>query len=98
MDRFAKWFITSFVLGLAGLLAVIVAEHTARLGGELNQNILLGIFISIFVINLLSLISIVLANSKRAKRELVASAFIAAIPLLALVMNGFLFTVYFGGK
>jgi len=53
---------------------------------------------SIFVLILSSLINIVKANSNKIRRELVISVLFAIIPLSVLVINGFIFTVYFVGK
>lgn len=98
MDPFSKWFILSFVLGIAGLSAVFFVETIARISGDLDRGILLSLLIAILIVCILSLFSIVKANSNRIRRELIASIFVAAIPLLALAINGFIFTVYFGGK
>ena len=98
IDKFTKWFITSFILGIVGLIAVFFVEDIANVTGELNRRILLISTIAIFILIFTSLFSIVKANSNRIKRELVISAFLTIIPLTALVMNGLIFTVYFVGK
>ena len=95
IDKFLKWFLASFILGIVGLIAVfIVANKT----GEMNRSILLVSTLTIFIINLSSLFSIVKANSNRIRRELVISLLFVIIPLSALVINGLIFTVYFVGK
>lgn len=98
IDKFTKWFIASFILGIVGLIAVFFVEDIANLTGELNRSILLISTITVFFLILTSLFSIAKANSNRIKRELVISAFFTIIPLTALVMNGLIFTVYFVGK
>ena len=98
MDKFTKWIIASFILGIIGLISVFFVEDIARVAGELNRSILLISTITIFIFILSSLFSIVKANLNRNKGELVFSAFIAVIPFSALVMNGLIFTVYFVGK
>ncbi|ALC85472.1 hypothetical protein AM499_06335 [Bacillus sp. FJAT-22090] len=98
IDKFTKWFIASFILGIVGLIAVFFVEDIARITGEMNRSILLIGTITIFILILSSLFSIVKANSNRIKRELVISVFFAIIPLSALVINGLIFTVYFVGK
>ena len=98
MDKYMKWFISSFILGILGLLAVFFVEDIARITGEFNRTILLISTITVFILILTSLFSLVKANSKRIKRELVLSAFFALIPLSALIFNGLIFTVYFIGK
>ncbi|GAA0343568.1 hypothetical protein GCM10008967_37540 [Bacillus carboniphilus] len=98
IDKFMKWFIASFLLGIVGLIAVFFVEDISRWSGEMNRSILLVCTIAIFILVLSSLFSIVKANSNRIKREIVASAFVAIIPLSALVINGLIFTVYFVGK
>ena len=98
IDKFIKWFVASFVLGLAGLITVFFVEDIARVNGEMDESILLGGIITIFILILFSIFSIVKANSNRNKRELVASAFIAVIPLLALAINSLFFIIYFVGK
>ena len=95
IDKFLKWFMASFILGIVGLIAVF---FVARLTGEMNRSILLVSTITIFILILSSLFSIVKANSNRIKRELVISAFFTLIPLAALVMNGLIYIVYFVGK
>ena len=98
IDKFTKWFIDSFILGIVGLIAVFFVEDIANVTGELNRSILLNSTITVFILIFTSLFSIVKANSNRIKRELVNSAFLTIIPLTALVMNGLIFTVYFVGK
>lgn len=98
IDKFTKWFITSFILGIVGLIAVFFVEDIANVTGELNRSILLVSTITVFILIFTSLFSIVKANSNRIKRELVISAFLTVIPLTALVMNVLIFTVYFVGK
>lgn len=98
IDKFTKWFITSFILGIVGLIAVFFVEDIANVTGELNRSILLVSTITVFILIFTSLFSIVKANSNRIKRELVISAFLTIIPLTALVMNVLIFTVYFVGK
>ena len=98
IDKFTKWFIASFILGIVGLIAVFFVEDIANVTGELNRSILLISTITVFILIFTSLFSIVKANSNRIKRELVNSAFLTIIPLTALVMNGLIFTVYFVGK
>ena len=98
IDKFTKWFIASFILGVVGLIAVFFVEDFARVTGEFNRSILLFSTITVFILILISLFSIVKANSNRIKRELVISAFFTIIPLTALVINGLIFTVYFVGK
>ena len=98
IDKFIKWFVASFVLGLAGLITVFFVEDIARVNGEMDESILLGGIITIFILILFSIFSIVKANSNRNKRELVASAFIAVIPLFALAINSLFFIIYFVGK
>lgn len=98
MNKFTKWFISSFILGTVGLIAVFFVEDIARVTGEMNRSILLVSTIAIFILILSSLFSIVKANSNRIKKELVVSTFVALIPLTALVANGLIFTVYFVGK
>lgn len=98
IEKFTKWFAASFVLGLIGLITVFFVEDIARVNGEMDENILLGAIITIFILILLSIFSLVKANSNRNKRELVASAFVAVIPLFALVINSLFFIVYFVGK
>jgi len=98
INKFTKWFITSFILGIVGLIAVFFVEDIANVTGELNRSILLISTITVFILIFSSLFSIVKANSNRIKSELVISAFLTIIPLTALVMNGLIFTVYFVGK
>ena len=98
IDKFTKWFIASFILGIVGLIAVFFVEDIANVTGELNRSILLISTITVFILIFTSLFSIVKANSNRIKRELVISAFLTIIPLTALVLNGLIFTVYFVGK
>lgn len=98
MDKFMKWFISSFILGIVGLVAVFFVEDISRITGEFNRAILLIGTISVFILILTSLVSLVKANSKRNRRELVISALFALIPLSALIFNGLIFTVYFIGK
>ncbi len=98
IDKFTKWFIASFILGIVGLIAVFFVEDIANVTGELNRSILLISTIAVFILIFTSLFSIVKANSNRIKRELVISAFLTIIPLTALVLNGLIFTVYFVGK
>ena len=98
MDKYMKWFISSFILGIVGLVAVFFVEDIARITGEYNQSILLIGTITVFILILTSLFSLVKANSKRNRRELVISALFALIPLSALIFNGLIFTVYFIGK
>ena len=98
IDKFTKWFIASFILGIVGLIAVFFVEDIANVTGELNRSILLISTIAVFILIFTSLFSIVKANSNRIKRELVISAFLIIIPLTALVLNGLIFTVYFVGK
>ena len=98
IDKFTKWFITSFILGIVGLIAVFFVEDIANVTGELNRNILLISTITVFILIFTSLFSIVKANSNRIKRELVISAFLTIIPLTALVLNGLIYTIYFVGK
>jgi len=98
IDKFTKWFIASFILGIVGLIAVFFVEDIARGTGEKSRRILLAGTITIFILILSSLFSIVKANSNRIKRELVVSAFVTIIPLTALVINGLIFIVYFVGK
>lgn len=98
IDKFIKWFIASFILGIVGLVAVFFVEDIARITGEFNQTILLIGTITVFILILTSLFSLVKANSKRIKRELVISALFTLIPLSALIFNGLIFTVYFIGK
>ncbi|MEK5207197.1 hypothetical protein [Psychrobacillus sp. FSL H8-0510] len=88
----------SFILGIVALLAVFLVEDIAKLTGEMNQSILLVSTLTIFVLILFSLFSIVKANSNRIRRELVISAIFVIIPLSALVINGFIFIIYFVGK
>ena len=98
MDKFMKWFISSFILGIGGLVAVFFVEDISRITGEFNRAILLSGTISVLILILTSLFSLVKANSKRIKREIVISALFALIPLSALIFNGLIFTVYFIGK
>lgn len=98
IDKFTKWFIASFILGIVGLIAVFFVEDIANVTGELNRSILLISTIAVFILIFTSLFSIVKANSNRIKRELVISAFLTIIPLTALVLNGLIFTIYFVGK
>lgn len=88
----------SFILGIVALLAVFLVEDIAKLTGEMNQSILLVSTLTIFVLILFSLFSIVKANSNRIRRELVISVIFVIIPLSALVINGFIFIIYFVGK
>jgi len=98
IDKFIKWFFASFILGIVGLVAVFFVEDIARITGEFNRSILLIGTLTVFILILTSLFSLVKANSKRIKRELVISALFALIPLSALIFNGLIFTVYFIGK
>lgn len=98
IDKFTKWFVASFVLGLAGLITVFFVEDMARVNGEMDKNILLGAIITIFILNLFSMFSLVKANSNRNIRGMVASALIAVIPLFAFAINSLFFIVYFVGK
>ena len=98
IEKFMKWFISSFILGIVGLIAVFFVEDIARITGEFNRAILLIGTLTVFILILTSLFSLVKANSNRIKRELVISAFFALIPLSALIVNGLIFTVYFIGK
>lgn len=98
IDKFIKWFISSFILGIVGLVAVFFVEDIASVTGEFNRTILLIGTITVFILILISLFSLVKANSKRIKRELVLSALFILIPLSALIFNGLIFTVYFIGK
>ena len=98
IDKFTKWFIASFILGIVGLIAVFFVEDIANVTGELNRSILLISTITAFILIFTSLFSIVMANSNRIKRELVISALLTIIPLTALVLNGLIFTIYFVGK
>ena len=98
IDKFTKWFIASLILGIVGLIAVFFVEDIANVTGELNRSILLISTIAVFILIFTSLFSIVMANSNRIKRELVISALFTLIPLIALVINGLIFTIYFVGK
>ncbi|MDN7246248.1 hypothetical protein [Planococcus shenhongbingii] len=98
MKKFAKWLTTAFVLGLIALLGAFFTEDIARMTGEFNRTILLISVVVVFVLILSSLLSIIKANGSKIKREMVASFFVALIPLAALVVNGLIFTVYFVGK
>lgn len=98
INTFIKWFMASFILGIVALLAVFLVEDIARLTGEMNQSILLVSTLTIFALILFSLFSIVKANSNRIRRELVISSIFVIIPLSALVINGFIFIIYFVGK
>lgn len=98
IDKFPKWFLISFVLGILGFVAVFLLEDLSRATGELNRIVLLVGSLTIFVLLLSSLLSIVKANSKRIRREIVISAIFSIIPISALVINGLLFTIYFVGK
>lgn len=98
IDKFTRWFIASFILGIIALIAVFFVEDIARVTGEMYHSVLLVSTITIFILILSSLLSIVKANSNRNKREVVVSALFAIIPLSALVINGLIFTVYFVGK
>ncbi|WP_077212645.1 hypothetical protein [Bacillus dakarensis] len=98
IDKFTKWFITSFILGIVGLTAVFFVEDIARVTGEMKRGILLACTITIFILTLFSIFSLFKANSNRNKNEIVFSAFAAIIPLSALIINGLIFTVYFVGK
>ena len=95
IDTFLKWFMASFILGIVALLAVFLL---AMLTGEINQSILLVSTLIIFGLIVFSLFSIVKANSNRIRRELVISVIFVIIPLSALVINGFIFIIYFVGK
>ncbi|MDM5230205.1 hypothetical protein QUF87_03165 [Lysinibacillus pakistanensis] len=90
-----KWFLVSFILGVIGLIAVFFVEDVGRITGEMNRSILLVSTITVFILILSSLFSIVKANSKRIKSELVISALVTIIPLTTLIINGLIFTVYF---
>lgn len=98
IDKFFKWFMASFTLGIVGLIAVFFVEDMARVTGEMNPSILLAGIFTISILILSSLFSIVKANSNRIRRELVISVFFSIIPLTALVINGLIFIVYFVGK
>ena len=98
INTFLKWFMASFILGIVALLAVFLVEDIAKLTGEMNQSILLVSTLTIFVLILFSLFSIVKANLNRIRRELVISVIFVIIPLSALVINGFIFIIYFVGK
>jgi len=98
IDKFMKWFIASFVLGIVGLVAVFFVEDIARITGEFNRSILLIGALTVFFLILTSLFSLIKANSKRIKRELVISVLFALILLAALIFNGLIFIVYFIGK
>lgn len=95
INTFLKWFMASFILGIVALLAVFLV---ARLTGEINQSILLVSTLTIFALIVFSLFSSVKANSNRIRRELVISVIFVIIPLSALVINGFIFIIYFVGK
>lgn len=98
INTFLKWFMASFILGIVALLAVFLVEDIAKLTGEMNQSILLVSTLTIFALIVFSLFSIVKANSNRIRRELVISVIFVIIPLSALVINGFIFIIYFVGK
>lgn len=87
IDKFLKWFLTSFVLGLIGLTAAFFVQDIASINGELNQSILLVCTITIFILILISLFSIIKANFRRMRSELIMSAFVVIIPLTALLIN-----------
>lgn len=95
INTFLKWFMASFILGIVALLAVFLV---ARLTDEINQSILLVSTLTIFALIVFSLFSIVKANSNRIRRELVISVIFVIVPLSALVINGFIFIIYFIGK
>jgi len=65
IDKFTKWFIASFILGIVGLIAVFFVEEFARVTGEFNRSILFFSTITVFILILISLFSIVKANSNR---------------------------------
>lgn len=85
-------------IGDCCVIGSFLVEDIAKLTGEMNQSILLVSTLTIFVLILFSLFSIVKANSNRIRRELVISVIFVIIPLSALVINGFIFIIYFVGK
>ncbi|MFC4354793.1 hypothetical protein ACFO0S_06935 [Chryseomicrobium palamuruense] len=93
-----KWFTTRLIVGLIALVGAFFTEDIARMTGELDRTLLLISVVVVFVLTLSSFFSIAKANRNKIKREIVASIFVAFIPLAALAVNGLLFTVYFVGK
>lgn len=98
VDKFTKWFIVSFVLGIISLILAFFVQDIARLTGEFNRNMLLVGTITIFILIITSLFSLVKANIKRIKGQIAVSLLFAVIPFSALLVNGLIFTVYFVGK
>ena len=98
MDKFTKWFTVAFILGLIALLGAFFTEDIARMTGEYNKTIMLIGIVVVFVLILSSLFSIAKANGSKIKRQLVASSFVALIPIAALLVNAIVFTIYFVGK
>ena len=85
-------------MGIGGWIAGFYVEDVARISGEFNRSILLTGILVTFLLLILSFISIVKANVKRIKKEIVISGFVAILPFTALLMNSLVFIVYFVGK
>jgi|SRR5690625_261571 len=98
MNKFTKWFITSILFALIGLIVVLNVEEWARLSGELSRSIILIGTISTFVLVLISLYCLLKASGERKKNHIIISLFSSLVPLSVFVMNGLVFTVYFIGK
>ena len=98
IDTFKKWLFVALVLGIGGWIAGFYVEDVARISGEFNRSILLTGILVTFLLLILSFISIVKANVKRIKKEIVISGFVAILPFTALLMNSLVFIVYFVGK
>jgi len=98
INTFKKWLFVALVLGIGGWIAGFYVEDVARISGEFNRSILLTGILVTFLLLILSFISIVKANVKRIKKEIVISGFVAILPFTALLMNSLVFIVYFVGK
>lgn len=98
MGNFMKWFTTGLVIGLIALIGAFFTEDLARMTGEFDRTILFMTILVGFALTLFSFFSLAKANSRKVNREIIASIFVAFIPLAALAVNGLLFTVYFIGK
>ena len=98
MGNFMKWFTTGLIIGLIALVGAFFTEDLARITGEFDRTLLFVTIAVGFALTLFSFFSLAKANSRKMKREIMASLLVALIPFAALAVNGLLFTVYFVGK
>ncbi|MFD2045294.1 hypothetical protein ACFSTA_16540 [Ornithinibacillus salinisoli] len=95
MNHFIKWFVVSISLALIGLIVVSNVEDWTTLSGETNRKLLFLGTSSTFVLVFLSVFFLFKANFERKKSKIVISVFTSLFPLVVLVMNSLIFTVWF---